>query len=100
MCEGDDFHTAVRLDASKSRAQLELVPGAPAPEGALAFAWELRGADWRLVDGALDTPVVVVTTAGDRPLFARVVVSNDEGGTARAEVVVAVTRGGECGSSP
>jgi hypothetical protein len=92
ICEGDGHHTEIILDGSGSSAQLTLVPVPPEPgEPPLRFAWTLSGAAFEVVAGDLTSDVVVLTSAGDRPLHASLTVTNGSGGIATTLRTVSIT---------
>ncbi len=72
--------TLLTFDGSKSTPRLTLVPAAPDPDdGELIYSWEFSGG---VTDQPLDLGVVQVqvTARGDRPVHARLTVTNRWGG--------------------
>ncbi len=92
VCEGDAFATPITLDATQSQRHLTLVPVPPAAgEAPLQLDWSFAGSAYRLLDGDFHSKKLTVSMLGDRPLHAWLVVHNDEGGEARADLTVSIT---------
>jgi len=71
--EGDAHRTPVTLDGSASADDLE------DPTVPLAYAWAADEESARVVDGALDEAVVVMTFAGDRVVTVTLTVTDPDG---------------------
>lgn len=84
ICLGDNYQTRITLNALESAPRLALVPLPQGDDDTLLYDWTMSGAAYELVEGTLTAPELVVTTAGDRPLHVRLMVTNSEGGEARS----------------
>ncbi|MCS6798077.1 MAG: hypothetical protein NZ898_06060 [Myxococcota bacterium] len=99
ICVDDAHRTPVTFDGSRSVERLAVVPVAGEP---VRFSWTLSGASWRLVSGSLQSPSLVVTSAGDRPLHASLLVTAPSGASARAIATLGLTVDGaaDAGCAP
>lgn len=85
----DGFATPITIDGSRSSGHLQLVPSTD--DTPLAFRWTIDGAEHVIDEGAVDAPVLVVRSAGDRPLHVTLTVDDHEGGVATSTRTIAIT---------
>jgi P pilus assembly chaperone PapD len=125
VCEGDDFQTPIVLDSTGSSPVLTLVYTPPAADAALGYCgnttcylWSFSGAVCKGLstdpspcdviidpgsvepDGTVDSTIVNLTMAGDRPVLVTLRVENGVGGVTEAQTSISITPLDDAGACP
>ncbi len=125
VCIGDDFTTPIQIDSSGTSNELSLVSSPPSADAsAPTLAWSFSGAvckglptdptlpdggpwcDVKIDPGSLDPTgavngtSVLVTVAGDRPVFVTLRVQNAAGGVTEAQSTITITPLDPTGACP